>query len=120
MDEPGSKLGRDGLGAHATFARLAEEEKFYTVEPSDNVVVILRPNDLGSAVISAAIRFRKAESAVWQTSEVRTKEESANAKHERAMAYLDVVDSVDALLRAREEQKIPGAGSCKDSGTRRD
>lgn len=58
--------------------------------------------DLERVVIDGAIRFRRAETAAWVTSEVGTVEEAAAAKAERPRAYIAMVNAVDALLRERE------------------
>lgn len=53
-----------------------------------------------SAVIEAAIRFRRAETVAWVESEVGSDESAAAAKAERPKAYIAFIEAVDALLRA--------------------
>ncbi len=60
---------------------------------------------LESAVIEAAIKFRKAETAAWVESEVGTEESAAQAKKEQPRAYLALLIAADALIKARETEK---------------
>ena len=57
--------------------------------------------DLERAVIEAALRFRRAETAVWVEGETGTEEAARKAKAERAAAYMALITTVDALIEER-------------------
>ncbi len=82
--------------------------------------------ELESAVVSAAIRFREAETAVWVESEVGTDESEAKAKAERPRAYLEFVVAVDNLVVARKRAETKGNSQDdldseeRERGTRKD
>lgn len=68
--------------------------------PKDAVCVA----DLESAVIEAAVAFRRAETAKWVESEVGSAESAQNAKAAASASYITLVNAVDALLKSREKE----------------